>query len=353
MARRPRRPGALPRLNLDLRTFAEGLRFPGIDPRQWISYGLVEGQTQDDTEPEVVFDEQYGPLVKVMLQPSMVPVYCRTAGSVAGNGEGEFHPYVKGDEVLVAIPEGAETADCCIIGRLNNAIDKFPMDSIAGQDPTTNTFGFRRCRTPVVHEYAGPYTIRSALTGALIGIDSKGAVTLLNGDSSGFQIGSDVIGISTKDGSALIQLNFTDKCISLRLDDAVLNLSATGGVGNNTLSVPDALNIITSGNAATEHAATTESVVNLVAHMLMQLGIAIDTANPGPLTGAALASLMALPLADAAYALAVPIAQSTPMTDTLTASMAAIATAFGACLPKVSSFPQTSPGIGCPGLIIG
>lgn len=346
-----RRRGAPVRFNVDLRTFAEGLSGPGMDPRQWISYGLVEGQTEGDTEPEVVFDEQYGPLVKVILEPSKTPVYCRVAGFVAGNGEGEYHPFVKGDEVLVALPEGSERSDCVIIGRLNNAIDKFPMASVAGQDPTTNTFGFRRCRTPVVHEYAGPYTIRSAVTGALIGFDSKGSVTILNGDSSGIQVGSDVIGLSNKDGSSLIQLDLTNKHIVLRLDDAVLTLSATGASPeNNTLSVPGALNIITNGNASTEHVATTESVAHLVGHMVMQLGAAIALANPGPLTGAGLAALVAVAVADPAYALAVAAAAAAPITPL---TIAAIATAFGAGVPKVPSFPQTQPGIGCSGLIVG
>ncbi len=61
--------------------------------------------------------------------------------------------------MILAIPEGNERAGCVILGRLCNGIDKFPMKSIAGQDPTTNTFAFSRRRTPKVEEVNGPWLI--------------------------------------------------------------------------------------------------------------------------------------------------------------------------------------------------
>ena len=350
-----KRRGALQRAGngLDLRTFAEGMRFPGIDPRQWISYGLVEGQTKDDEDPEVVFDPDYGPLVKVMLQPSMTPVVCRVSSMTAGNGEGEYHPFIAGDEVLVAIPEGDEMADCVIIGRMNNAIDKFPMESVAGQDPTTNTFGFKRTRTAYIQEAAGPYLIRSAVTGAAIGIDEKGSATLLNGDSSGIQISSDVIGMSTKDGSAIIQLDLTNKHIVLRMDDALLTLSSSSASPEtNMLSVPGAFAINTSGNPANEHVVTSEAVVNIVANMVMALGAAIAISNPGPLTGAALGTATAIPLSYTAYALGITAASIGAIPAPV---LAAILAGFAAMTPKPLGFPtgQAKPGLGCPGFCAG
>src|SRR5690606_24717279 len=127
----------------------------------------------------VVFDEEEGePLVRVLLEPTKVPVTCRVGSMCAGNGEGEWSPFVEGDEVMVLIPEGDERSGCVIICRLNNSIDRFPMDSVAGQDPTTNSFAFQRRRTPFIQEFAGPLFLRTALSEAFISIDSAGAVTI-------------------------------------------------------------------------------------------------------------------------------------------------------------------------------
>ena len=334
-------------IGMDLRAVAEGMRHPGADPRQWISFGLVDGQTEDDPDPEVTFDDEYGqPLVKVTLQPSMTPVHCRVASSCAGNGEGEYSPFVKGDEVIVAVPEGDERAGATIIGRLNNAIDKFPMDSVAGQDPTTNTFAFRRCRTARVDEYAGPYTMRSALTGAVMGFDSKGTVTLLNGDSTGMQIGSDVVGFSTKDGSALLQLALADKFIALRNGDAVLTLAATGSSAYSTISCGDALSIVTSSNAAAEHVLTTEAFINLFVNLMIIVGAA---AMP-PFTFVPPPPAPASPIY-AAIAGVLSAATATPQDATVAA---ALVSAFLA-QPQKPPAPagQLMPGIGCAGLLAG
>jgi hypothetical protein len=349
---RPRRKGSRPRMGMgmDVRTFAEGMRYPGIDPRQWISYGIVEGKSEDDSTAEVTFDDEYGPLVKVVLQPSMTPVVCRVASQIAGNGEGTYHPFIEGDEVLVAIPEGDETSDCCIIGKLNNSFDKFPSSSIAGQDPSKNGIGFMRTRTPYIVEANGPYLIRSAVTGAMIGIDDGGTATILNGDSSGFQISSDVIGMSNSDGTAMIQLDLTGKHINLRMEDAVLSLSATGANSEvNMISVPGSLVINTTGNAANEHVATTESVVNIIYQIMLALGAVITATGATPLTGTSLGAILIVP---ATQALGITAAASTPLNPAL---LAAIMGAFAVMPPKLPTFPagQTLPGIGCPGLFAG
>lgn len=139
---------------IDSATAAAAYARPGQDTRSWVSFGLVHHQ---DPKQIVTFDEEYGcPLVCVTLQPSGSNVHCRVSSMVAGNGEGEWHPFVEGDEVLVVLPEGHESAGPVIIGRLNNSLDKFPMDSVAGQDPTTNVFAFRRRRTPFIEEFLGP-----------------------------------------------------------------------------------------------------------------------------------------------------------------------------------------------------
>lgn len=338
---------------LDARTMGETFGFPGIDPRQWFSYGVVDDMTDDDPEPSVTFDDEYGPLVKVTLHPSMAPVHCRVAGSVAGNGEGEYHPYVAGDEVLVLIPEGNERGDCVIIGRMNNAIDKFPMDSIAGQDPTTNTFGFKRCRTPVVHEYAGPYTMRSALTGALLAFDATGSLTVRDGEGSGFRIGQDLIGLLSSDGKYLLQLDLTNGHAVIQADDAILSLSATGAnPEQNLLAVPGPMAIGSSGNAPGEHAISTEAMVHVTQWILQLVGAAIATANPGALTGAGLAPLLTVAATAAPIAAAIAGAAPAPINPGV---LAAIIGAFVAQPQKTLALPtgQATPGIGCSGTFIG
>jgi len=338
---------------MDARTMGETFSFPGIDPRQWFSYGVVDDMTDDDPEPSVVFDEEYGPLVKVTLHPSMTPANCRVAGSVAGNGEGEYHPFVAGDEVLVLIPEGNEKGDCVIIGRMNNAIDKFPSDSVAGQDPTTNTFGFKRCRTPVVHEYAGPYTLRSALTGALLAFDETGSLTVRDGEGSGFQIGPDAIGLLSSDGKFLIQLDLTGKHALIQADDAIISISGTGAnPEQNMIAVPGPIAIGASGNAPGEHAISTEAAAHMMQWVLQLVGAAIGLANPGPITGATLATQLAIPATTPSFAGAMASAAGAPIAPPV---LAAIVAAFLAQPQKTVAPPtgQPIPGIGCSGTFIG
>lgn len=338
---------------MDARTMGESFSFPGIDPRQWFSYGIVDAMNEDDPDPCVVFDEEYGPLVKVTLQPSMTPVNCRVSGSVAGNGEGEYSPFVSGDEVLVLIPEGNERGDCVIVGRMNNAIDRFPSDSVAGQDPTTNTFAFRRCRTPVVHEYAGPYTLRSALSGALLAFDETGTLTIRDGEGAGFQMGPDAIGLLSGDGKFLMQLDLTGKHALIQAEDAILSLSATGAnPEQNMLATPGPLAIGAGGNAPGEHVATTESVIHLVQWILQMIGAAIGLANPGPITGATLATQLTLPLTSPSIAGAIAAAAVAPIDPAL---LSAIVSAFVAQPQKTIAPPtgQPQPGIGCAGVFIG
>lgn len=348
------------RRDFDHRTMAEAYSHPGIDPREWIAYGVVEGQTQDDSDPEVTFDEEYGPLVKVVLQPSKRRALCRVGAFIAGNGEAEYHPFVKGDEVLVAIPEGDERADCVILCRLNNAIDKFPMDSVAGQDATTNTFGFRRARTPTVHEYAGPFTLRSALTGALLAFDNTGALTLRGGDDASgaapaLQLSADVIGFQSSDATMLVQLDMTGEHFIAQVKDAILSISSsTANPEQNMISVPGSFALITGTNAAAEHAASAEAVANMVANMIMALGAAIALANPGPLTGAVFGTQTALPLAGTAYATGITAAAATPIDTAIGLALFAAFQAQGAVQkPPAGPTGQTAPGIGCAALLVG
>jgi hypothetical protein len=320
---------------MDSATAAAGMARPGIDPRQWISYGLVHATDPKDV---VSFDEEYGqPLVCVTLQPSGHAVHCRVATTIAGNGEGEYHPFVKGDEVLVAIPAGVEAAGPVIIGRLNNALDRFPMDSVAGQDPTTNTFGFRRRRTPFVEELSGPIMFRSAPSGAFLSIDLNGVVTLRDGEKNAFQVSADVFGYVSADGQAILQLSLTGKQFIMQMGKAYMQLSDNSSQPNVILA-PGTFVLGSSGNTPAEHVATAESVVGLFKAFLTLYGTPLGIV--GPALDPALASIVA--------AAGVGTLADAPATS------AAVAAAFLAATQKPPAVGiQLKPGLGCAGFLVG
>lgn len=339
---------------IDQSTAAQAFKQPGIDPRQWISIGIVTAGNEEDEI--VVFDEEEGqPLVRVLLEPSKVPVFARVGSTIAGNGEGDYFPFVQGDEVVVAIPEGNERAGCVIISRLNNGIDKFPMQSVAGQDPTTNSFAFRRTRTPYVEERAGPIFMRSALNGAFFSIDTSGVITLRDGEASVFQMSPDVVGIQgPSSGDAppefLMQMNLTDRQYSLQVGDAVMNLSASDATpqATNILQVPDNLTIGAGGNAASEHMMTVEAFWHSLQHALNVVAVAV--APQGIVTGPGLASILNLLGTAAIFPAAVATAATTPMVPTIATPLSV---AFSTMPPKLPATQQLQPGLGSATILVG
>lgn len=328
--------GALPR-PLDEATFAATTARPGQDTRQWISNGIVHNT---DPKKVVSFDEEMGcPLVCVTLEPSGHPVHCRVSSAIAGNGEGEWHPFIEGDEVLVALPEGLETSNPVIIGRLNNSYDKFPMDSVAGQDPTTNVFAFRRRRTPFIEEFAGPIMWRTVPSGAFLSLDKQGTVTLRNGEGDALQLSADVFGYQSNDSKAILQMNLTNKQFLLQMGDAYFQISASDASKEvNTLMTPGAFVLATSGNAPAEHVATTESVAAMFAAFLQAFGTILGLVGPA---------------ADSALAGIIAAAAGGGLT-TFPITLSAIVAAFAAAPQKPPAVGgQMRPGIGCPGFLVG
>jgi len=282
-------------MSFDFGAMAEAMRGAGNDTRQWISYGTVEAAQKvgvETVEPVEFDTDGMGPLVNVRLQPSNKPVRCRVAASIAGNGEGSYHPFVTGDEVIVAIPGGDERSGCVIFGRLSNTIDKFPTDSIAGQDPTKNTFGFERRRTPFLQEYGSSYMLRVAGCGAffLISADT-GTITLRDGSKGALQMGPDIFGYmegtrqvggdSTPTPTALFQLDLTGRRVTLQMDDARLMLNSSSSdqqQGNAFLNVPAELTVSLGTNAPQETVLTLEAFAAL-------LGSALAAVAPGGALG--------------------------------------------------------------------
>lgn len=305
-----------------------------MDTRQWVSMGTVDRERVVDGEKvdPVIFDEDLGPLVNVTLQPSGLPVRCRVAASAAGacgNGEGEYSPFVAADEVVVLIPEGDERADCVIVGRMNNAIDKFPAESVAGQDPTSNKFAFRRRRTPFVEEFATTWMARVASHGAFFMISESGAVTIRDGSKGALQMGPDIFGftegnreVGTDDvpaPTALFQLDLVNRRTTLQIGDAQFMMSASDGTsdggpppGDANLSLAGALTMAFGNNQPAEHVATTEFVLAILEVALSAIGGGFGV----PAVAAVLAAVAAggAPMGTFAAALAtgLPIAASIP-----------------------------------------
>lgn len=325
----------------DVRTMAEAFSYAGIDPRVWFSFGTV-----DDEDP-VAFDDDFGPIVGVTLQPSREQCVCRVAGFIAGKGEGQYMPFAAGDEVAVALPGGTSRAGGLIVGRMNNAIDAFPMDSVAGRDPKRNDFAFARHRTPYVHEAAGSYLVREAVSGAFVSLADGGTITLRDGQRAALQLSPDALTYQSGDGAHLLQLDVTAGRLTIKTGDAILTLSSSSASPEvNSIAVPGALSLSALGAPAIEHVATVESVVNLIVNVLAQIAIQI----PGPVVGAALGALVPT-VTTAALAAAATAPQLPPVALAIVAAL----TAQGALgkPPGVPAQGQMKPGVGCAGLLAG
>ena len=263
----------------------EVLARPGMDPRQWISYGLVEADAGD--VHSVMFDDDdgtpiaMGPRVMVTLQPSNITVPCRVSNMVAGVGEGGWVPFGPKDEVLVAVPEGDERSGCVIIGRLNNELDTWPR-VVAGMDATKNTFGFWRLRTPFVIETAASFLIRSALTTAQIGIDPDGQVILADGDQNHLMFSTAGFSMANKAQDIMVQADYDGRTATLAAGTARLDLA--DGQKDSQLFTAGMLKLIGGGAGATGHAVTIEQVLNVLMNytcVLAQLGWFAGT-GPAP-----------------------------------------------------------------------
>lgn len=322
-------------LGFDAQSMREAFAGPGMDTRQWVSFGIVERGGEGDNSP-IQFTNEYGPLVSVTLQPSNITVPCRVGAQCSGNGEGEWFPFLEQDEVLVAIPEGDERAGCTIIARLNNEIDKWPIE-VAGQDPRKNNFAFRRLRTPYIVETASSYLIRSATTGAFFGISTDGRITIGNADGAFLTLNPDFIGLQDASGKLLIQLDLQDNAVVLEGDGTKLTLLANGSnfVSKGTLSIG------VGGGLPIQHAATIEGLINLLNNVLLQVGVQL----PGPVTGAGLAAI-AIPLLNAAIA-----ATIVPVTGVITPFSAALIAALQG-QGTIKDLAGNLPGIGSSNLLI-
>jgi hypothetical protein len=324
----------------DTNTEAHGLATPGIDPRQWVSYATVDPDTPDArsvlyTDPETGNPYPF-PIVLCTLQPSGIPIPCRVAASVAGDGESEWNPFVAGDEVLVAIPGGHEREGGVIFARLNQSFDKFPTQ-VAGSDATKNSFAFRRQRTPYIFETSASYLVRSAGTKAFMSMNQTGAWTIADGQNNMLHIGSDFLALQLGSNDAMVQVNPASGSKKanafLQGDQAQLLIDSS----NTTLLTPGNVSFATAGNLPLEHVRTVEASFDFWNIFLKAAAAAATTpvslvaffaafASPGPLAALITASAAA------------------PLSPDI---VAALITALA--VPKGPNLP----GVGCPGFLVG
>ncbi|GAC1476189.1 MAG: hypothetical protein PVSMB8_02780 [Vulcanimicrobiaceae bacterium] len=276
-----------------LKELAQG---PDVDTRTWICFGTVANDQElaDPKAKSVLFpgDEQDlpFPIVMITLHPHGVSAPCPVAARIAGNGEAEWVPFVSGDEVVVGIAQGSERAGCVILGRLNQRLDKFPA-SVAAQGTDQNNLAFTRSRAPVLIESAAGVLLRSAASGAVIGISANGSATIANGDGGSLHVGPDYIGIGTNDQAACVQV-----LPESGLAGAQVHIEANGTILNfdgdvSTILTTGTLSIGTAGVSPSGHALTLEQLVGILTHLSTVVGLITPVAVAAALAAAATSAL--------------------------------------------------------------
>ncbi len=347
----------------DQSTMAQAFAGPGMDTRIWASWATVDAP--DETgEQAVVFDQEDGQIyVACTLQPSMIPVNARVGMLFAGAGEAAWFPLLAGDEVFVILPEGDPRAGALIVSRANNAYDPFPFDSVAGVDPTMNSLAVLRTRPAVTIESGATVMLRSAAAGAFFRLDAKGGITSRDGSTGVLQQSADLWGYQSGPGDAFHQFDLNAQRYSWQIGSANATFCGDGAdvatQGRSIVKLPGPCTLAMGGldqNNAVEHAASTESVVNLLVQVLALVGANIAVANPGPLTGAALAPLLnalTTPTVQAAIVAAIQAAAVQPQASSIAAALFAALATPTAKPAGVPGFGQLQPGLGSQGLVIG
>lgn len=325
------------------------------DTRIWVSYARVDLPTEEEGGQVVEFDEEDGQLyVNTTLLPHNIPCRARLGMLFAGPGEaGYVSPYAGGEEVVVVLPEGTPKAGGVILARLNNAYDSFPFESVAGQDPTTNSLGVIRMKNAITIESGASVMLRSAAAGAFVRVDGRGNITLRDADANVLQVSPDVFGYQNGAGDVVQQLDLNGLRSTLQIGQAALVLAGDSGgqFPQSYLQTPSTMTLATGGlsmNTAAEHVLTTEQVVNILANVL-----------PLVLAAALPAVAWVPPPPDptspfyAAMAAGLTAASQSTLNPTVAAVLFGLFSAPVLKPPPTPGFGQLAPGIGCQGLISG
>lgn len=116
---------------IDTGRLGQAVKFPGIDPRLWLTLAVVR---------ELGVDPEHGVFADISLIPSGDKETALVGSAYTGNGYGAWAPLQADDLVLVAIPRGDPAMGPIIICRLWSGSDRPPAELGAsnGDDPPTN-----------------------------------------------------------------------------------------------------------------------------------------------------------------------------------------------------------------------
>jgi len=340
--------------DFNLTDVGDGLAKPGMDTRQWVSYGIVEAMTAGQGEQVIDFTPELGPLVQVTLQPSGISLSCRVGCRIAGNNESEYYPFVAGDEVLVVIPEGDERSGAVIIARLNQELDLWP-GTVAGQDSTANTFGFTRMKAPYIVEFAASYMMRSAGTKAYMSFTQNGNVAIQDGNSSFLTFTPDAVTFGSGDGNEMIQFDLHQNLLVLQGGTTTGSIFTIGDTSNFFSAGTLALNL--AGIPALENAASIQGVMNVLSQFLPQLwaliGPALSAIPAAPtFPGGAPFAAALTPIFTVPATIAAIIQATMPLAAVSSITLFADAIAQAVAV-KPGDPSGNFPGVGSPGIIIG
>lgn len=120
------------RTNVDIRRLANAVSYPGIDPRIWCSWAVVN---------QLGFDSKQGIFADVTLVPSGEPETVYIGASYAGGSFGEWEGVSKDDTVLLLFPNGDPNQGGVLVSRTWNGGDLPPaevQDVLDSTSPTTD-----------------------------------------------------------------------------------------------------------------------------------------------------------------------------------------------------------------------
>ena len=115
---------------IDPHRLGSAVSYPGIDPRIWVSYGVLTSEPYIET-----IQGEQDVFVDVLLLPSRQPETARVGSIYAGNGFGFYTPMHTNDEVLICAPSGDPDEGLVVTQRMWSpsdpppaAISQYPED---------------------------------------------------------------------------------------------------------------------------------------------------------------------------------------------------------------------------------
>lgn len=98
---------------IDVGRLSNAVSRPGIDPRVWVSYGVLLSEPYIET-----IEGREDIIVDVLLLPTMQEETARVGAIYAGGGYGFYCPMHVDDEVLIAAPSGDPDEGLVVVQRL-------------------------------------------------------------------------------------------------------------------------------------------------------------------------------------------------------------------------------------------